>query len=108
MQSHFASLLSKLSIMTLMSNTASSFVNTADLRANCTDTVNRVAYGHERVVLRRRGKAIAAVVPMEDLERLEALEDAEDIKAAMRMARAVKSGKVKTNTITDLKADLDL
>jgi prevent-host-death family protein len=94
--------------MTYMTKAATSFVNTADLRANCTDTVNRVAYGHERVVLRRRGKAIAAVVPMEDFERLEALEDAEDIKTAMRMARAVKSGKVKTSTITALKADLDL
>jgi prevent-host-death family protein len=95
-------------MMVDMTKPSPSFVSTADLRSNCTDTVNRVAYGHERVVLRRRGKAIAAVVPLEDLERLEKMEDAEDNQAANLMARAVKSGKVKTIAISALKTDLDL
>ena len=81
-------------------------VRTSDLRANCTDTVNRVAYGHERVLLSRRGKTIAAVVPMEDLERLDALEDAEDNRAADRMEKAVKAGKVKTISAKKLLAEL--
>lgn len=38
------------------------------------DTINRVAYGKERVVLRRRGKEVAAVVPIDDLRLLEKLE----------------------------------
>jgi prevent-host-death family protein len=46
-------------------------VNTADLRANISDTVNRVAYGHERVVLTRRGRPLVALVPIADLEALE-------------------------------------
>lgn len=43
------------------------------------DTINRVAYGKERVVLRRRGKEVAAVVPIDDLCLLEELEDRIDL-----------------------------
>jgi prevent-host-death family protein len=44
-------------------------------RAGFSDTINRVAFGKERVVLRRRGKEIAAVVPIDDLRLLEELEE---------------------------------
>lgn len=40
-------------------------------RADLAELVNRVAYSGERVVLTRHGKAMAALVPAEDLERLE-------------------------------------
>jgi len=46
--------------------------------------INKVKRKKQRVALTRRGKLVAAVVPIEDLEYLEALEaeeDAEDIKA---------------------------
>lgn len=36
-------------------------------REGFSDTINRVAFGKERVVLRRRGKEVAAVVPIDDL-----------------------------------------
>ena len=55
--------------------------------------MNRVAYGRERVILRRRGKEIAAVVPMEDLQLLEALEDRMDLAdARAALAEAKKRG----------------
>src|ERR1700733_802671 len=50
-------------------------------RQNFCDIVNRAAYGGERIVVHRRKKPIAAVVPIEDLELLEKLEDESDIKA---------------------------
>lgn len=40
-------------------------------RADLAELVNRVAYSGERVVLTRHGKAMAALVPADDLERLE-------------------------------------
>ena len=43
------------------------------LRDDMTDLLNRVAYGHERIILRRYGKDLVALVPLEDLEVLEAL-----------------------------------
>jgi len=51
----------------------------SEARETFSTTVNRVAFGHERVVLTRHGKRVAAVVPVEDLELLEALEDARDL-----------------------------
>ncbi len=39
------------------------------------DLVNRVAFGKERIVIKRRGKAIVAMIPFEDLEILQDLED---------------------------------
>jgi prevent-host-death family protein len=52
-----------------------------DAREDLAEVVNRVAYGHERVRLTRRGKPLAAVVPIEDLELLEQLEDQADVEA---------------------------
>src|SRR3954468_10045222 len=39
------------------------------------ETVNQVAYGKERVLVTRHGKALVALVPVEDLELIEAMED---------------------------------
>ena len=50
-----------------------------EARESFSTTVNRVAFGGERVVLTRHGRRVAAVVPIEDLELLEALEDARDL-----------------------------
>jgi prevent-host-death family protein len=51
----------------------------SEARETFSTTINRVAFGHERVVLTRHGRRVAAVVPVEDLELLEALEDARDL-----------------------------
>ncbi len=53
-------------------------------RTSFAETVNRAIYTGERVVVRRRGKDVAAVVPIEDLELLEAIEDRMDIDAARK------------------------
>ncbi len=50
-------------------------ITTVDARNNFSDVVNRAAYGKERIILTRRGKPIAAIVPAEDLERLNAIPD---------------------------------
>ena len=68
-------------------------VKAEEARNKFSDIVNRAAYGHERIVVTRRGKDIAAVVPMEDLrlieqlvEKIEDLIDTEEAKAALREA----------------------
>lgn len=76
-------------------------LSTVKARENFSDLVNRSAYGKERVVLTRRGKGIAAVVPIEDLNLLEAIEDhldLEDIEKALadpENKRAIPWDKVK-------------
>jgi prevent-host-death family protein len=57
---------------------------TAEFRANIADQVNRIAYTGERVILRRRGKPVAALVPVKDLRLLEAMEDRIDLEAARK------------------------
>lgn len=56
------------------------------VRDTFSDTLNRVAFKGERLVLERHGKAIAALVSVEDLELLEDLEDRLDVEA-VRAAR---------------------
>ena len=51
-------------------------------REGFADAINRVAFGKERVVLRRRGKEVAAMVPIDDLRLLEELEDRIDLADA--------------------------
>lgn len=62
----------------------------SQVRTEFSDVLNRVAYRGERIVLRRRGKDVAALVPMEEFERLErAIREAEEKadRAAIRKAR---------------------
>ncbi len=62
-------------------------------REGFADTINRAAYGKERVVVRRRGKEVAAVVPIEDLRLLEELEDRVDLSdARAALAETKKKG----------------
>lgn len=49
-----------------------------DARGDFAELVNVVAYKKERVALTRRGKPVAAIVPIEDLRSLE------DVEAAQR------------------------
>ena len=51
------------------------------LRTRLADTLNRVAYGGERILLQRRGKDIAAIISTDDLELLEKLEEQADLRA---------------------------
>ncbi len=62
-------------------------------RQDFADTINRAAYGKERVVVRQRGKEIAAVVPIDDLRLLEELEDRIDLTDAWAaLAETKKKG----------------
>ena len=47
--------------------------NIADARLNLAEIVNDVAYRGERAVVMRRGRAMAALVPMADLELLRSI-----------------------------------
>jgi prevent-host-death family protein len=59
-------------------------VAATELRNASTETLNRVQYRGERVIVERRGKAVAAIVPVEDVALLEALEDRIDLATARK------------------------
>ena len=81
-------------------------ITTAAARKNFSELVNRVAYGKDRVVLTRRNKPLAALVPIEDIALIEEIEDREDLKAARAALREAK----RKGTIpwSRVKKDLDL
>jgi prevent-host-death family protein len=54
----------------------SSEIPVTQAREELADLINRVAYGHERIVLTRHSKPVACLVPPEDLARLEGSEQA--------------------------------
>ncbi len=54
----------------------------SEARQNFSDILSRAEYRGERVIVHRGKKAVAAVVPIEDVEFLEKLEDEIDIAAA--------------------------
>lgn len=77
-----------------------------EARGKLSELCNRVSYQGERIVLDRRGKAVAVLVSVEDLEALERAEDASDLRAAREaIAEAEAEGTV---SLEDLRAELGL
>lgn len=66
-------------------------ISSREFRAELSDVVGRVAYGGERVALRRNGKVAAVLISKEDLETLERFEMAADV-ADYRVARSSDDG----------------
>lgn len=68
-------------------------LSVGEARKDMAATLNRVAFGGARIVVHRRGKDVAALVPIEDLELLERIEDRLDVEAALAVeAEAAERG----------------
>lgn len=67
-------------------------ITAVDARQQFADIINRSTYAKERIVITRRGKDLAAVVPIEDLKLLEEIEDRIDLEAARKALK--ESGSV--------------
>ncbi|MHA1568987.1 MAG: type II toxin-antitoxin system Phd/YefM family antitoxin [Alphaproteobacteria bacterium] len=59
-------------------------ITASKVRKEFADTINKVAYGGKRIIVHRRGKDLAALIPMEDLDLLEAIEDRIDLEEARK------------------------
>jgi prevent-host-death family protein len=80
-------------------------LDTTRARDEFADLINRAGYGKERVILTRRGRELAAVVPIEDVRLLEQLEgrlDLQDARAAL--AEAVLLEQMLANSASYLQA----
>lgn len=73
-------------------------------RQDFSDIFDKVVFGHERVVVERRGKQRVAIVPIEDMEALEALEDKVDLELALKALK--EPGE--PVSLDELKAELGL
>ena len=79
-------------------------ITTADARKKFSNIINRVAFGNESFVLTRRGKPIAALVSIKELELLQTIEDNLDIEDA----RKAKSDPGEPIPWEELKKELEL
>ncbi len=67
-------------------------VTTKDAQDEFIELINRVAINKERIIITRRDKEIAAIVPLEDfkfLEESQSKNDLEEAAAALKEARAL-------------------
>jgi len=78
----------------------------SEARGEFSELVNRAAYRHERVLLTRHGKPVAAIISTDDLALLEALEDRDDVEAAR--AALADPGNQEEIPWEQVKADLGL
>ncbi|MDQ3554470.1 MAG: type II toxin-antitoxin system Phd/YefM family antitoxin [Chloroflexota bacterium] len=62
--------------------TGNKAISVTDARDDFAELVNRVAYGNDRVIVARRGRELAAIVPVSDIALLELLDDELDLMAA--------------------------
>lgn len=57
-------------------------INSAEAKEQLPELLNRVAHNKERIILTRRGKEIAAIIPIEDLALVQDSENKNDLLAA--------------------------
>ena len=63
-------------------------VNVSKARQEFPEMLNRAAYAKERTIVSRRGKELAAVIPIEDLQLLDRLAQEEMDRLDIEAARA--------------------
>jgi prevent-host-death family protein len=80
-------------------------INTVDAKEEFTELINRVAQHKERIILTRRDKEIAAIIPLEDLKFLEEFQNKNDLQEA---TEALKEARARgTISLDELKTDMD-
>jgi prevent-host-death family protein len=82
-------------------------ISTSEARERFSDLINRASYGQERIILTRRGKPVAAVVPFEDVQWMEDVEDEEDIAAVKEAKEGIARGE-KTYSLDEVMKDLGI
>lgn len=75
-------------------------ISATQLRDKIGETLNRVLYGGERVLIERRGEPVAAVISIEELKYLEKLEDERDAEI-LRLAKAQATQRLPVQALLD-------
>lgn len=83
-------------------------VTASNARDNFSETINRVTYGGERIVIHRRGRELAAIVPMTDLKRIEAQENEIDLREARKTLAGMRRRRQKAVPWSKAKRELGL
>lgn len=84
----------------------------SEVRSQISEVISRVAYGGERVVISRNGKAQVAVIPIADLDRLKQLDEQREARRR-RATQAVRdlqeaSARSGVNKLSDEEIDSEI
>lgn len=79
-----------------------------ELRDTLSDVLNRVAFGRERVIVRRSNKAVAALIPIDDLRLLERVLERLEEEIDIDEARQAMEEGGESIPLADLKRELGL
>ncbi len=79
-------------------------INSADAKDILPDLVNRVVHNKERIILTRREKEVAAIIPIEDLKFLEMLQNKNDLEEATEALKEARASS--TLTLDELKTNI--
>lgn len=79
-------------------------INIAEAKEEFSELINRVAHSKERIVITRRDKEVAAIIPLEDLHLLQHSQNKSDLHDATEaLKEARQQGSV---TLDELKDNL--
>lgn len=85
-----------------MDNMGTFTISTVEAKEEFIDLINRVSHAKERIVLTRRGKEIAAIVPVEDLLLLQDSQNKSDLQDALEALKEARtSGSTALETLKD-------
>lgn len=79
-------------------------LNTAEAKEQFSDLVNRVIHNKERVILTRRGKEVAVIIPIEDMKLLQESQDKLDLREATEILKEARANG--TITLDQLKDEI--
>jgi prevent-host-death family protein len=79
-------------------------MTTIQAKEEFSELVNRVSHNKERIILTRRDKEIAAIIPIEDLALLQNSLDKHDLREAVEALKEARQ--VGTISLEDLKAEI--
>lgn len=66
-------------------------INAADAKEELAELINRVSHYKERIVLTRRGKEVAALVPIEDLHLLLESQSKSDLQESLEALQEART-----------------
>jgi prevent-host-death family protein len=75
-----------------MRNGKATMVTVADLRQNLSEYLDHVKYNGERILITKRGRDVAVIVPVQDLQVLQFIEDL-DIETEVHRAQHSLKGR---------------
>lgn len=81
-------------------------LSSSEARQHFPEVVSKAAYGKKRIIVTRRGKRLAAIIPIEDLDLIEAIENHIDLEDARKALASVN--KHGSTSWKKVKADLGL